>query len=382
MKIVYCLPQLYNPGGIERIVTIKANHLANVFGWDVTIVLAAQNGRPIYYELSDRIRIVDLQLPYFDMLSMPLLNRIRFKQKIKSIHMKKLTDVLFDIRPDVTVSTFTFEANFLPQIKDGSKKVLEFHFCRGHKRLMAESFNYTGVKKLLYYWACWEEENLVIPKYDKFVVLTKEDQQRWLPKKSNVAYIPNILPFNIDGTANYASKVVIAVGRLDAQKGFDRLIGIWSLLANDHKDWKLKIYGEGSDKQRLQKQIDSLSLSSCVTLCGSAKDIRSKYLESSIFVMTSRYEGMPMTMLEAKSLGLPVVSYDFPCGPKDLINDGIDGFVVKNGDKKNFAIKLAKLMNEENLRIEFGANSRSNAAYYAEKNIMELWRQLFVDITK
>ena len=132
MKIVYCLPQLYNPGGIERIVTIKANYLANVFGWDVTIVLAAQNGRPIYYELSDRIRIVDLQLPYFDMLSMPLLNRIRFKQKIKSIHMKKLTDVLFDIRPDVTVSTFTFEANFLPQIKDGSKKVLEFHFCRGH----------------------------------------------------------------------------------------------------------------------------------------------------------------------------------------------------------------------------------------------------------
>lgn len=105
MKIVYCLPQLYNPGGIERIVTIKANYLANVFGWDVTIVLAAQNGRPIYYELSNRIRIVDLQLPYFDMLSMPLLNRIRFKQKIKNIHMKKLTDVLFDIRPDVTVST-------------------------------------------------------------------------------------------------------------------------------------------------------------------------------------------------------------------------------------------------------------------------------------
>lgn len=382
MKIVYCLPQLYNPGGIERIVTIKANYLANVFGWDVTIVLAAQNGRPIYYELSNRIRIVDLQLPYFDMLSMPLLNRIRFKQKIKNIHMKKLTDVLFDIRPDVTVSTFTFEANFLPQIKDGSKKVLEFHFCRGHKRLMADSFNYSGVKKLLYYWACWEEENLVIPKYDKFVVLTKEDQQRWLPKKSNVAYIPNILPFNIDGTVNYASKVVIAVGRLDAQKGFDRLIGIWSLLANDHKDWKLKIYGEGSDKQRLQKQIDSLGLSSSVTLCGSAKDIRSKYLESSIFVMTSRYEGMPMTMLEAKSLGLPVVSYDFPCGPKDLINDGIDGFVVKDGEKNNFAIKLAKLMNEENLRIEFGANSRSNAAYYAEKNIMELWRQLFVDITK
>lgn len=87
-------------------------------------------------------------------------------------------------------------------------------------------------------------------------------------------------------------------------------------------------------------------------------------------------------MLEAKSLGLPVVSYDFPCGPKDLINDGIDGFVVKDGEKNNFAIKLAKLMNEENLRIEFGANSRSNAAYYAEKNIMELWRQLFVDITK
>ena len=382
MNIVYCLPQIYNPGGIERIVTIKANHLADVLGWDVTIILAAQNGKKCFYEVSDKIKIIDLGLPYFDMLDMPLHKRLLFKYRLNKMHKQKLKDVLFQIKPDVTVSTLTFESPFLPSIKDGSKKVLEFHFCRGHKRLMASSFGFKGLLKLSYLFSCWEEENIIIPKYDKFVVLTEEDKSRWLPKNPNVEYIPNILPFVGEQIANHTRKNVIAVGRLDAQKGFDRLIDIWSLIVNKQSEWTLKIYGEGQDKEMLQKQIDNLGLSKSVQLCGATKDIRSKYLESSIFVMTSRYEGMPMTMLEAKSLGLPVVSYDFPCGPRDLIEDCVDGYIVEEGDKDTLSQKLINLMRNENIRKSFGVKGKENALRYTEDNVMKLWEQLFSEIIK
>ena len=221
-----------------------------------------------------------------------------------------------------------------------------------------------------------------IPKYDKFVVLTEEDKSRWLPKNPNVEYIPNILPFVGEQIANHTRKNVIAVGRLDAQKGFDRLIDIWSLIVNKQSEWTLKIYGEGQDKEMLQKQIDNLGLSKSVQLCGATKDIRSKYLESSIFVMTSRYEGMPMTMLEAKSLGLPVVSYDFPCGPRDLIEDCVDGYIVEEGDKDTFSQKLINLMRNENMRKSFGVKGKENALRYTEDNVMKLWEQLFSEIIK
>ena len=379
MKIVYCLPQLFNPGGIERIVTIKANHLAEKFGWDVTIIVAAQNGKKLFYELSDKIKLIDLGLPYFDMLDMPLLQRLLFKYKLNQKHKQKLRDALFQIKPDITISTFTFESSFLPNIKDGSKKILEFHFCRGHKRLMASSFGFAGLLKLSYLYSCWQEENVIIPKYDKFVVLTNEDKQKWLAKNPKVTYIPNILPFEGDQIADYSNKNVIAVGRLDAQKGFDRLIDIWNLVVKQRNDWKLYIYGEGPDKDKLKNKIHELGIGGAVILCGATKNIREKYLESSIFVMTSRYEGMPMTMLEAKSLGLPVVSYDFPCGPKDLIEDGKDGFLVPEGDKNTFSNCLISLMDDDSKRREFGLRSKKNSQAYTEANVMKKWKELFIE---
>lgn len=382
MRLVYCLPQLFNPGGIERIVTIKANYLADVLGWDITIILAAQNGNKCYYEISDKIKLIDLGLPYYEMLEMPLYKRLMFRHKLKLRHKHKLKEILFQIRPDVTISTFTFESSFLPTINDGSKKLLEFHFCRGHKRLMASSFGYKGLLKLSYLYSCWEEENIIIPKYDKFVVLTKEDKVRWLSKIPKVEYIPNILPFQGQPILDYSSKNVIAVGRLDAQKGFDKLIDIWSLVIRKKSGWNLRIFGDGVDKEKLNNQIVDLGLSNSIQLCGATKDIRSKYLESSIFVMTSRYEGMPMTMLEAKSLGLPVVSYDFPCGPRDLIADNVDGYIVEDGDKNSFSNKLISLMNDENMRRTFGVKGRENAMRYNVDNVMQLWKQLFTEITK
>ena len=134
MKIVYCIPQLYRPGGIERIVTLKTNYLTEVYGYDVTIVTADQKEMNPFYELNKKVKMIDLGLDYDGTLSLLIAKRFMARSRLHRLHKEKLTALLMKIRPDVTVSTFTHEASFLPGIKDGSKKVLEFHFCRGHKR--------------------------------------------------------------------------------------------------------------------------------------------------------------------------------------------------------------------------------------------------------
>lgn len=379
MKIIYCLPQLYMPGGIERICSIKANYLADVMHYDVKIVVSQQDNLPPYYELSPNVRMVDLNIQYSQMNSMPILKRIRTKAKLQREHKRKLSEFLLKEKADIVISTLTHEVNFINDIKDGSKKLLEFHFCRGHKRKMADAFGFPILTKLAFYVQCWREEYLLIPKFDQFVVLTAEDMKYWQGRIKNVKYISNILPFEQGEQANLESKHVIAVGRFDAQKGFDRLIQIWASIADSHPDWILDIFGQGSDKHKLQHLIDELNCKT-ISLHDPDKNIKQRYLESSIFVMTSTYEGLPMTLLEATGLGLPSVCYDFTCGPKDVIVEGQNGFLIPEGDASSFANKLSLLMSDSQLRLQLGNNAYKLSTRYSKSTIMSQWVKLLNNI--
>lgn len=382
MKIVYCLPQLFHPGGIERIVSIKANYLVEVYGYDVTIVVANQKKQVPFFKLNDKIKIVDLNIDYDNALSQPLFKRLYLRRKLQREHKTKLSKYLFTNHPDIVVSTFTHEAAFLPQIKDGSKKVLEFHFCKGHKIKMAKAFHFGFITKLAYYYRCWQEENIIIPKYDQFIVLTKEDEISWKQKIHNVKHISNILPFEKEGKSELTQKHVIAVGRLDGQKGFNRLIDIWALVTKKHPDWILDIYGKGRDLKALQSQIYNYGISDTTVIHQPDQNIKDHYLNSSIFVMTSIYEGLPMTLLEANGLRLPSVCYDFPCGPKDVIQDGINGFLVKDGDFNTFADRLSTLIENDNIRKRMGQEAYRMSERYSCKNIMREWVNLFNELIK
>lgn len=382
MKIVYCLPQLFRPGGIERIVSIKANYLVEVCGYDVTIVVASQKKQVPFFHLNEKIKVVDLNIDYDYALSQPLFKRLYLRRKLQKEHKKKLSEYLFENHPDIVISTFTHEAAFLPQIKDGSKKILEFHFCRGHKIKMAQAFQFGLITKLAYYFRCWQEENVIIPKYDQFIVLTKEDEINWKQKIHNVKHISNILPFEEEGKAELIQKHVIAVGRLDGQKGFNRLIDIWALVSKKHPDWILDIYGKGKDFRKLQSQIDSYGISDTTIIHEPNQNIKEKYLNSSIFVMTSAYEGLPMTLLEANGMGLPSVCYDFPCGPKDVIVDGLNGFLVEDGDSNTFVDRLITLMENNNIRKRMGQEAFQMSKRYSCKNIMCEWLDLFNELIK
>ncbi len=382
MKIVYCVPQMYHPGGIERIVSIKANWLAEKAGYDVTIIAADQQGLPPFYKLNDKITLLDLHLDYESTQKFPLAKRLIERHKLHKKHKKALKRILLELRPDITISTFTNEVSFLPDIKDGSKKILEFHFCRGHKHKMADTFRFPLLTRLFYYYKCWQEENVIIPKYDQFVVLTEEDKNDWKNKVPSVKCISNILPFETDERGTLERKVVIAVGRLDAQKGFDRLIQLWSEVHENHPDWTLDIYGQGKDKKMLEALKTSLSLDNVVNIHPPCQNIKEKYLNSSIFVMTSRYEGLPMTLLEATGLGLPSVCYDFKCGPKDVIRDGENGFIIKENDTSAFTEALDKLMNDKSRRMIMGDEAKSLSTRYSSDAIMKKWIELFNTITQ
>lgn len=382
MKIVYCLPQLYRPGGIERIVSIKANYLVEVYGYDVTIVVANQKKQVPFFKLNKKIKIIDLGIDYDNALSKSLFKRLYLRHKLHKEHRKKLSYYLYKINPNIAISTFTHEAAFLPQIKDGSKKILEFHFCKGHKIKMAQAFHFGFITKLAYYYRCWQEENIIIPKYDQFIVLTKEDEINWKQKIHNVKHISNILPFEKEGKAELTQKHVIAVGRLDGQKGFNRLIDIWALVTQKHPDWILDIYGKGKDQKTLQSQIDNYGINNTTIIHEPDQNIKEHYLNSSIFVMTSEYEGLPMTLLEANGLGLPSVCYDFPCGPKDVIEDGVNGFLVKEGDSNTFADRLLTLIENENIRKQMGQEAYRMSDRYSCKNIMCEWVNLFSELIK
>ena len=219
-----------------------------------------------------------------------------------------------------------------------------------------------------------------IKRYDEFLVLTEEDKKDWGDSKIKV--INNPLSFDSKEISSCKNKKIISVGRLTKQKGFDILIDVWKKVREKHSDWILEIYGEGNLKKELQSKIDSLNLTDSLLLKGSEKNIQSKYLEGSIYVMSSRYEGFGMVLIEAMSCGLPLVSFDCPCGPKDIIKDGENGFLIKFGNIEQMIEKINYLIENEDKRIEMGKKSKKLSYNYSEEEIMNQWKELFENLLK
>ncbi len=381
MRIVYCIPQMHHPGGIERIVSTKANYFADRMGWDVFIIASQQKGKPAYYQLSSKVKLVDLAIDYESTLILPIYRRIWLKLILQHRHKKLLTKLLNDIKPDITISTFNNEAAFLPQIKDGSKKILEFHFARGYKKILARVFKVSFLTRMAYYISTLNDEYRIIPRFDQFVVLTREDLEAWKPRIKDVINIPNIAEIQDSVPVSLHSKHAIAVGRLDAQKSFDRLVDIWAKVNSQHPDWILDIYGEGKDEVLLRDKITQLGLSTKIILHEATPNIFDKYRDSSMLLMTSTFEGWGLILSEAMSFGLPTVAYSCKCGPRDIIKNGEDGFCVPDGDQEMFVEKIDYLIMNPDRRKSFGEAAVKNMKRYSIDNVMPQWVSLFERLT-
>lgn len=375
MRIIYCIDEMSQPGGIGRVTAIKANWLAE-HGHDVWIVSSNQCDEKDYYELHPLVKRKDFAIGF--QLGIDNGNLImKAIRKIGKMHRyrKGLESLIDEIKPDIIVSTFTNDSDFLYKLRDGSKKVLEFHFSHDGFRSQIKYGPQTLKNKLLLLYRLKKHE-WIAKKYDAFVVLTKEDAEAWRGY-DNLYVIPNMLSFEPKKTSTCMENRVIAVGRLDFQKKFDRLIDIWALVNKNCPDWKLDIFGKGPDRDRLLIQIKNLGLEGVITIKEPTKNIESEYANSSVFAMTSTYEGMPMTLLEAISMGVPCVAYGCKCGPKDIIDNDINGYCVEEGNKIVYVQKLIELLKDTQKRVSFGEKAKNKANEYSVDLVMNRWMLLF-----
>lgn len=375
MKIIYNIAGTYNSGGMERVLANKANWLVEQ-GHEVVVVTTDQRGQRPFFPLDKRIKCYDLGVNYEENNGKSFVNKLIHYPFKQWKHKRKLSALLHSLKADVVISMFCNDASFIPSIKDGSKKILEIHFSR-FKRLQ---YGRKGLWKLADEYRS-KQDAKVAARFDRFVVLTDEDKEYWEGLK-NMCVIGNARSFVLQKPAELDNKKVIAVGRYSYQKGFDRLISAWHRVCQQKNDWTLHLVGDGELREELQKQIEELNLGDKVILGKAVTDMPTVYQEASILAMTSHYEGLPMVLLEAQAAGLPIVSFQCKCGPKDVIADGVDGFLVNEGDVDALAEKLMKLMNDEALRKKMGAAAFERSERYAEDRIMKQWTDLFDVVLK
>lgn len=361
---------------MERVLLNKVTWIVKHMHWQVTVVTTDQKGRMPFYPFPSEVRMVDLDINYSDDNSLGTLCKVMGYLRRRRKHRRRLTELLMRERADIVVSLFPSESSFLPDIKDGSRKVLELHFCKFFRLQYGRS----GLMGMIDRWRTRQDEHLV-RRFDRFVVLTQEDRGYW-GAMPNISVIPNAAMPMGDEPSDVSCKRIIAVGRLDYQKGFDRLVQAWALVQKTDRygDWRLDIFGQGEWQEMLQRMIEKAGLQNTACVNRPTTKIGDEYAHSSMLVMSSHYEGFPMVMIEAMAYGLPVVSFDYKCGPRDIIVDGENGLLVPEGDIVALAVAMRRLMDDNLLRQRMAENAMRVTETYSEEKVMAQWVKLFEDL--
>lgn len=218
--------------------------------------------------------------------------------------------------------------------------------------------------------------NWLAPYFSSFIVLTNGNVNEWKSLK-NKQVIPNPLSFYPEQASMLQNKKVIAVGKQGYQKGYDRLLPAWKKVVEKYPNWQLEIYGTIAPEMKLAEQAQTLQIDKNIHFYSPIKDIKSKYMEASIYVMSSRFEGFGMVLIEAMACGLPCVSFDCPHGPADIITQGEDGFLIENGNINQMANAILQLIEDESVRIDMGTTAKKNVKRYLTEHVMPLWDDLF-----
>lgn len=363
MKIAYIIECMHNSGGMERVLSVCANALCREL--EVSIVTLYQKGQPCYFPLDDSIRCYDLGV-----------ENVADRKLLKS----RLTEFLMSHRFDVVISMGGIDMYYLHAVKDGSKKLFWYHFAIDIAKTTWAGPNPTLICRLKAELQTWKRIYHA-RKYDKLIVISKADLEAWSKYTSKAMLIYNPITIENPRMSDNNAKAVISVGRLDYQKGFDYLIDAWGIVAQKHPDWHLDVYGEGPLRRQLQKQIDCLHLGDSVSLCGRTADVCKAYTEHSVYVMSSRAEGLGLVLLEAASCGLPLVAFDCPSGPSEIVEDGKNGFLVnKVGDVQAMAGRICQLIENETLRRQMGEKAKQMVQRFSVEAIRKQWINLFNSI--
>lgn len=378
MNLLYCIPHLYNSGGMERVLTQKVNWLAAHTDYTITIVTTepTPTGTPkCYFPLSEKVQVVELNIDFNADYTKPLLPKYCAHMRRMRAYKRALTEYIVQHGIELCISLGGKEIAFLRHLP--CRTIAEMHFAMDQRRQLIEA-NHKSL-----FWSLVGEvrtRQLVqaVKPLERLVVLTEADKAAWEKAGcTNVTVIPN--PCSLDGQKvsikSAKSKTILAVGRLHEQKGFDLLLQAWKPIEKTYSDWSLRIVGEGPKRAELEAQIESQSLKR-VVLAGATNNVLDEYEAASIFVLSSRYEGFSLVLAEAMWCGTPCVSFDCPHGPAELLADD-RGWLVPNGDIAELTAQIAYALShpEEALKRAQKAQSFVQTTY-SEAAIMPQWVQL------
>lgn len=378
MNILYCIPHLYNAGGMERVLTQKVNWLAAHTEQTFTILTTEKTPNGLsqtYFPLSEKVSVVALDIDFNADYRKPLFSKWIGHMRRMRQYKKELTQFVLANRIDLCISLGGKEIAFLRTLPCCT--IAEMHFSKDQRRQLLET-NHKNV-----FWTILgniRTRQLVraVKPLEKLIVLTEKDKTDWQASGcTNVIVIPN--PCSLDGQKvpikSKKSKVVLTVGRLHEQKGFDLLLRAWQIVERDYADWSLRIVGDGPQRHALEKLIDELSLQH-VALVGQTDDVSKEYAEASLYVLSSRYEGLPLALIEAMWMGLPCIAFDCQQGPSELLSDD-RGWLVSNGDVKAFCEQIEYAITHLPEAAERAKKAQVFAQQtYSESAIMPQWKKL------
>ena len=361
---------------------VKANALAEIDGNEVFIVVTDNKKGLLVEKISSKVKLIDLDINYYkNDYKRSFIENILVSICQRYKHRRKLKKFLKEINPDVVISIGMAEKFMIPAMRNRSWKIIrEFHYAKNYRI----DFANTIFKRFLGHLGNFIEFKIgkYLLKWDCIVVLSNEDKSLNWKGWKNVAVIPNPTSFCSFNSSALNDRVVMSMGRLSTFKNFQSLISAFKIVVEKHPDWILRIYGEGSEKLSLINQIGKLGLQNNVFMMGYSNDVASCLLESSVFALSSLHEGFSLAIVEAMECGVPVVSYQCPCGPKDIISDGKDGFLIPVNDEVGMADRICHLIEDKEMRMKMGLNAKETAKKYYIENITKQWMSLFNDLIK
>jgi glycosyltransferase involved in cell wall biosynthesis len=352
MKISFLATDIRNSAGTERVTVNLCNHFASE-GHEVAIYsLSSGSGVP-FFDLDERVKLVHLGLAGYHEDK----NRLSRLGK-KVANTLKARAAIRRMKADILVGTGKHLNIYLVLFATPGIEVIG---CEHFAHNVSMSPLVRRVRDSLY------------RKLKKLVVLTEYDRLYYSGKGIDTVVCPNGITHFPEGPSVLSQRRVLAVGRHTNQKQFDKLIRIWSKVRPGFPDWRLRVVGDGPLFDYCRGLSEELMVKDSVEFLPATKEIEREYLAASIYAMTSKYEAFPMVLLEAMSFGIPCVSFDCDTGPRDIIRNGEDGFLVPMDSEDEFCGKLSALMGKGDMRIEMGAAARRNIRRYNFESWVNKW---------
>lgn len=368
MKVLYVVTALAMHGGIERVLVDKLNWLVDNGDYEVELLTVNQGSHPIVFPLDSRVGNHDLGICFHHKYQFSGWKRIRMEYRMHKLFQQRLEEWIKKLSPHIIVFTRLDFVCDVMKVRGDIPVVYESHSSCLSYKFENENWLHRFQSSFWHY---------VIKDTKMVVALTQGDAEEWRKITPNVSVIPNIVHQNDTGrVSDCRSKSVIFVGRYSYQKDIRALLRIWEIVHQRHPEWQLHIYGDYGDEQDvLEPQIKSMNKN--IVVHEPTPTIFEEYIRSSMLLLTSRYEPFGLVLPEAMSCGLPVVSFDSPYGPADIIDDGVDGFLIKNRNIEEFADKVCLLMENEDLRRKMGTAGVLSSQRYQASRVMPQWIKLF-----